>query len=112
MDIKTEKKRRIYEKVKDFYLNKSMTIEQACKKAKISKQTYYAYRKKFNVQQTGGSEPEIEEKKKSEEKASESEFYDVNKDKKSFLDNIKRVIDDEAIKAGIGSDEHIRRRFC
>ena len=90
VDIKLEKHKKQYSQVNDLYINKNLTIEQACKKVGICKQTYYTFKKKLNEQK--GGQPKSDEKSPS----------DIDSPKKiSHVRNIFNVIDSKIKEAGI-----------
>lgn len=86
IDIKFEKQKKQYNRVNDLYINKSYTIEKACEKVGICKQTYYSIKKKMNSQK-GGS-------------VNNKEIID-KPEKKSHVRNILNVIDSKIQETGI-----------
>jgi len=53
VNIKLEKHKKQYSQINNLYLNQRYTIENACKKVGICKQTYYTIKKKLNYQKAG-----------------------------------------------------------
>lgn len=91
LNIKLEKQKKQYNRVNDLYINKNLTIEQACIKVGICKQTYYTIKKKLNEQ--NGGQPKHDNEK-----------YSLNFDstkKISHVRDIFNVIDSKIKEAGI-----------
>lgn len=90
VDIKLEKHKKQFSQVNDLYVNKGYTIEKACKKVGICKQTYYTIKKNLNSQK-GGTQ--------TNEQISPT---DIDSPKKiSHVRNIFNVIDSKIKEAGI-----------
>ena len=105
MDIKFEKQKNQYNRVNDLYINKSYTIEKACEKVGICKQTYYTIKKKMENNQKGGSSKKsISDDKIEYSKRNNSPNNELKSHKskiKSNVRNIFDVLDSEIQKTGI-----------
>lgn len=102
MDIKYEKQKNQYNRVNDLYINKSYTIEKACEKVGICKQTYYTIKKKME-NQSGGTKKSISDDKIEYTKRNNSseENKKHKSKKKSNVRDILNVLDSQIQKTGI-----------
>lgn len=83
-ELKQEKQKRQLDKINKLYVNESYTIDEACKKVGICKQTYYSIKKKLSPEK-----PKLKTQKAG------------SKIKKSHVRNILDDIDQKVKETGI-----------